>query len=314
MRTTARLVVTCLVALPLLLVPGRVIATPASALDAILVATMSASTKALDLGIGNSGTPSVWDTAAYDDTAWDHAVPISGDTVDCIHASLGDLGKLPLFWGLKPDHYYALRVTIRVPAAQSYIGSAIDYANNDGTNAVSFNGTLLPYKSYHPGWPNGLHAFDIKPMVVPGVNVLGIVEGPSTTGCKGVIGARITIHAQGVKGSVPAPSTTPVLGPAVSPVFPAEGAIVAGASLPLSWKALPTATAYLVHVWLLKAGTGQLMTVHTTATIARTVIGNHVSIVTSGMLKGVYCWNVAAVNAKGILIADWSLSRSMQLE
>jgi hypothetical protein len=313
MGTAFRLFVAMVVALSLLVANERAAAGSVQAQDVTLVTTISTSTKALDLGVANSGTPSAWDTAAYDDAAWNRAVPIGSETVGCIHASLGDLGKLPFFWGPKPDHYYAFRVTIAVPAAQSYNGSSIDYANNDSTNSVSLNGSVLANLSYHPSWYNGLHAIPIKALVTPGLNVLGIVEGPSTHDCKGIVGARITIHAHGVKGPVQSPSAAPMSDPAVSLAFPADSAIVAGNSLPLSWDPMPNAAAYLVHLWLVKANVGQPLTARTAATISRTVTSNHTSIATTGMLKGLYRWNIAAVGAKGVLIADWGVSRTVQL-
>jgi hypothetical protein len=45
-----------------------------------------------------------------------------------------------------------------------------------------------------------------------------------------------------------------------------------------------------------------------------TVLGTRASVSTAGMLKGVYAWDVAALNATGALIAGWGTARSVQLE
>ncbi|HVA89113.1 MAG TPA: hypothetical protein VNL71_04660 [Chloroflexota bacterium] len=49
-------------------------------------------------------------------------------------------------------------------------------------------------------------------------------------------------------------------GPTVALSFPADKAIVTGSDLPLTWSPFPHASAYLVHVWLLKADPGQAVT------------------------------------------------------
>jgi hypothetical protein len=89
---------------------------------------------------------------------------------------------------------------------------------------------------------------------------------------------------------------------------------VTGISLPLTWSPFPHASAYLVYVWLVKADPGQAITATTVATTSMTVLGTRASVSTAGMLKGVYAWDVAALNAKGALIAGWGTARNVQLE
>jgi len=45
-----------------------------------------------------------------------------------------------------------------------------------------------------------------------------------------------------------------------------------------------------------------------------TVLGTRATVSTAHMLKGVYGWDVAALDAKGALIAGWGAPRDVQLE
>jgi hypothetical protein len=63
-----------------------------------------------------------------------------------------------------------------------------------------------------------------------------------------------------------------------------------------------------------KADPGQAITASTIATASSTVAGTRITVSTAGMLKGLYQWDVAAINASGQLIAGWSVPRSVQLE
>ncbi len=111
-----------------------------------------------------------------------------------------------------------------------------------------------------------------------------------------------------------APSPAPSRGASVSLSFPADKSIVTGNGLPFVWKPYPHAAAYLVHVWLTKADPGQTITASTIATAASTAVGTRATISTTGMPKGLYQWDVAAINASGQMIAGWSAPRSVQLE
>jgi hypothetical protein len=159
-----------------------------------------------------------------------------------------------------------------------------------------------------------LHVFSIGSLLKPGINVLDLYETPTSDGCGAAVGVRISIEAQGIKGGLPAPQPAAPTGSGVTLSFPANNAIVTGTSLPLSWSPFPHAAAYMVHVWLLKADPGQVVTATTVTTTSMAVLGTRASVSTAGMLKDVYGWDVAELNAKGALIAGWGTVRNVQLE
>ncbi len=294
----------------------------ARAYDSSIVIQMSSATKVLDLGPNNNTWPADWNTVAFDDSIWDHAVPVLGATADCVHTALGPLGGLPLFYGPNAQDFYLFRTRFTVSEAQSYEGSTLIYANydhppeyvqyytNQHSNWLYLNGSYVADSLDH-----SLHTLSVAAQLKPGANVLAFWEHKtSSNDCDTSVGFRITIRMRGVKGTPPLPKPTPPIGPAVALTFPADKAIVTGTGLPLAWKPFPRAAAYLVHVWLVKADPGQAITAATVATAASTVLATRATISTANMPKGTYLWSVAALNAGGQIITGWAAARSVQLE
>ena len=313
MRAPRALAVLSIVALLLSGVPFSLRPSPALAANATIVVSLNSSTKVFDLGPGNNQQPDGWTTPNFDVSLWDHAARVSESTAACIHTVLGPLGHLPFYRGPTANDYYLIRLPFSVPAASSYNGSSVSIANYDGGDEVTLTDSnkVVSKLTTDIGW--GLHVFSVGSLLKPGINLLGLFEAPSG-GCGTAIGVRISIQAQGVKGGVPAPRPIISSGPAVALSFPANHAIVTGSDLPLAWRPYPHAAAYLVHVWLIKADPGQALGAGTVATTAMTVLGTRATVSTANMLKGVYGWDVAALNGGGALIAGWGAPRDVQLE
>jgi hypothetical protein len=297
---------------PLSLGPSRALAA-----NTTIVVSISSATRVFDLGPNNNPQPANWGATNFDISLWDHAVPVSGATAECIHNAMGSLGHLPLYWGPRANDFYLVRIPFLAPAASSYNDSSIAYANYDSNVEVWLfdgNGTAISTTVLGSDLADSLHVFSVDSLLKPGINTLGLWENPNVSSCGPAIGVRISIQAQGVKGGLPTPRPAIAIGPAVALSFPANNAIVTGTSLPLAWSPFPHASAYLVHVWLVKADPGQAVTASTVANTALTVIGTRASVSTANMLKGVYGWDVAALDAKGALIAGWGAPRNVQIE
>jgi len=287
---------------------------PALAADATIIVSMNGGVRVFDLGPNSNSLPEGWRATDFDVSLWDHAVPVSTATAACIHNAEGPLGHLPLYWGPTATHFYLVRIPFVVPAASSYDGSNVSFTGFDRQDEVDLTDSTNSTSNLGNDLGGSLHVFSIGSQIKPGINVLALWENPDVGSCGPAIGVRISIQAQGVKGGVPAPRPVISSGPAVALSFPAKNAIVTGSDLPLAWSPYPHASAYLVHVWLIKADPGQAIGAGTVATTAMTVLGTRATVSTAHMLKGVYGWDVAALNGGGSLIVGWGAPRDVQLE
>ena len=311
MRAVAPIAAAISLALLVSSVPTALRPRNALAADTTIVAQISPSTKALDLGNGVA-PPIGSDVARFDDSSWDNANLVSSEAARCMHIGFPNLPRMQFYWGATTPHTYLFRIKFTVPWAGSYAGSTVSYVANALAYELGFDGSPLRFKPLLPGvrQPVGLQTFPVESYVQPGPNVVTFWADPPRL-CLPAVSIRVVIHAHGVSGGpvVPNPSV-----PTVMPAFPPDNAIVTGSSLPLSWQPFPQAAAYLVRLWLVKADAGQVVIASTVATTARTVLGVRMGLSTVRMLKGQYRWDIAALNAAGQLITAWSMPRRLQLE
>ena len=273
----------------------------AQARDSSLVVEISSATKVLDLGPKDFVIPAGWSAANLDDSLWEHAVKVASDTAQEIHTRYGSLANLPLYWGPNPNDRYCFRMTFFLPEATSYQNSSVTVvAQTDETGgAVNNSGTFGTSSS--SGDAYSLNSYPISQYLHAGKNAVGIATNSFSS--LRAISVHVSIHIQGATLRAPVAGTPRSKVSSVSLSFPANNAIVTGSSLPLAWTPFPNATSYLLRVTLVKPDLGEAIRAHTVTAIERTVVGTRVNVATANLLKGVYQWAVAAVNANGMIIA-----------
>ncbi len=287
----------------------------ALASDATITVQIGPTTRAISASFG-SLTPD-WLTPQFDTSFWRPVQRVKAEIEHCVVQNTEDWQGIPMYWARDVQHSAYFRQAFTVPEADSYAESTLilgrftnEYAPAP-TSAIYIN-----QQEDVSGYNEGILQLAIGSYLHAGVNILGFygpsatVNSPSGIPCS-AFGFRLIIHAHGLHGASGHTGSTAV---AVAVLRPANGATVTGSTVPFAWSPLSRAAAYLFHIWLTKADPGQAITSNTVATASLTVTEPTASIPTANMPKGLYTWSVAAIDAKGQTIANWSGPRTVQIE
>jgi hypothetical protein len=100
----------------------------------------------------------------------------------------------------------------------------------------------------------------------------------------------------------------------VATIQPAQQATVHGQKLTFRWHGFPGATYYYLQAWLITPADGQTITSNSVLTVATRVSGTSYPLPTRAMAKGMYQWRMAALDANGAVISDWTPPLSFTLK
>lgn len=285
-----------------------------------LTVAMGPGTKALDLGPGDQRLPKPdnWYEVGYDDSAWDHAVLVASNVLDCMRQYVPGWGSAPTYWGSNPFGYYLFRQTFILPQAKSYEGSTLVVGGPTGagysSDPFAFYIVYLNGVQIDTWQDRGLRQDIIGTNLQAGTNVLAIYAPPTNdltapnVHCSALT-FTIHIHANGaVQSSPPAP-----MPPAPTITLPGQNAVLTGPVLPFTWNAYPHAAYYDLQVWLVHAARGQKLTARSITNFAIRLRGTSYGLSVKMLPKGVYQWRMAATDAQGALISPWTSEGSVTI-
>lgn len=270
----------------------------AASKNIVLTFQISPQTKVLDLGQNGSTPPANWTGVDFDDSSWQSATQVT-DT-GCL-TDYGWPSTPPTYWGDTQQDSYAFRFTFGLPAAKDYVGSILDGRAYRAANGIYLNGQNLN-TDLSGGWRG-----EVGASLHAGRNILAIQAWP-LGGCGGLI-FSLTIRANGIAIS---PPPTPPHG--MSLLLPSQNAIVAGTTIPFSWRRFPDAAYYYLQIWLTQPASDQTITVRSVTTFSTRLKGTHDDLNARLMPKGTYHWRMIAVDAHGKTISAWTPERVVTLE
>jgi hypothetical protein len=285
--------------------------------NAVMTIKLSPSTKILDLGPSDNPQPAHWNDVYYDDSGWEHPVPVDAHTLDCVQQEIPGWGSSPTYWGRYPNDYYLFRQTFMLPNAASYAGSFVDIGTPTGagnsTDPTSHYVVYLNGAQIDTWQDRGLRRDPIGLNLQPGRNVLAIYA-PSSNDSSGFVrqcsALTYTLHIQ-INGQSQPPSVPPAS--ALTVTLPGQNAILTGPTLPFEWRAYPHAAYYNLQIWLVQSSGKQKIGVNSVTNYATRLSGTSYALSVRGMPKGVYHWRMAAADAQGTLISSWTSEATVTL-
>lgn len=286
--------------------------------DATITVQIGPATRALSATYGSLSPD--WLTPEYDTSFWKPVQRVTTDVQRCVVQNTEDWQGLPMYWAKDVQSSAYFRQAFIVPEADSYAESTLilgKFTNEQPyESSVLASSVYINQEKYAGSYSAGINQLGIASYLHAGINILGfyglppLVKSASGVPCS-AFGFQLIIHAQGLhaaRGRTGSPA------PTVTALRPADGARVTGSMVPLAWSPFGRAGAYLVHVWLRRADSGQPITASMVATVSLTVTGTTASIPTANMPRGAYAWGIAALDPQGAIIANWSASRTVLIE
>lgn len=285
--------------------------------SALLTIQMSPATRGYDLGPGDRRLPSPagWMDAGFDDSGWEHASPVTPFVLNCARQYVSGWGSRPTYWGSDEYGYYLFRRTFTLPYGY-YTGSTLDVATLTGAGDSS--DPFASYKVYVNGtqidnWqPRGIRQESVGANLQPGINVLAIYAPPTndvaapSVHCD-ALSYTLTAHIKAIAPPAPQPA-------AFTTTLPSSNAILTGPVLPFAWNKYRGATYYDLQMWLTKAFSKHAIGSHTVTILTRRLQGTSYRLDVHALPRGIYQWRMAAANARGALISDWTPTRNVTID
>lgn len=274
----------------------------------------STSTRVLDAGTNAdiSKAPPGWTAVGFDDSTWDHPIPVSSTILACMQGHMS--GWAPSlstpYWDTNEGDSMLARQDFTLSPARNYNSSTVTVGsspNGSGGTDIFVNGhQIAKYDSLTHLSTNPIGAY-----LKAGANVLAIYADPGNTysatssDCSG-LAFTLNLRLSDV-------GFTPQAKPAyVSVLIPSQNSDLTGNTLPFQWLPFPSARYYYLQIWLVSPAPHQVIDARTITTFTARLTGTTYTLHTSHMPKGLYSWRMAAVSQHGKLLSDWTPERSIR--
>ncbi len=170
----------------------------------VVIITLDATARALDMSPLGSTTPPNWYAPTFDASSWDRMRAVSSRTLACVRQHVGAPWiARSAYWGPNPADTYLIRQPFILPRAHDYYGSELDL-NARASLVVYVNGHALSSGSYSGSQqPPYAHTerYAIAPYFQKGPNVIATYALSASpmpaTACSG-LAYTATLRATGV--------------------------------------------------------------------------------------------------------------------
>ncbi len=266
-------------------------AQPVGATGEFAPIVVSSTMKVLDLSTAlDPHPPPNWAAVQFDDATWQPATPVWSDVLGCVRGRIVGWGAVPSYWGSKANDTYLFRQAFMVGSSRFLAHTVLTVGASTGRLlSIAINGQ--PVMERHASF--FAHA-DIGPYLRVGLNVLAIYATPAS------------LHMQGDAPCSALTFTLSVPTSGMTPLLPYPDAVSSEPSVPFTWVSVPDAVYYQLQIWLVRLASGQTIGPRSRVTFATQTAGAHYALDTQLMPRGTYRWRVAAANAQGVFVADWT--------